>query len=58
MKLIKTHQDYLEDLLIESISKNEFIFIISNELLNILYFIKHPISSELIKLRCKKYTKI
>jgi len=50
MKLIKTHQDYLEDLLIESISKNEFIFIISNELLNILYFIKHPISSELIKL--------
>ncbi|MDY0268843.1 hypothetical protein [Trichloromonas sp.] len=48
MKLIKTHQDYLEYLIIESINNDEFLFIISSELYNLLKTINHPIAEELV----------
>lgn len=63
MKILKSYQDYNEDIILESISK-EFIskgelpFLISNELAEVLDNIRHPIANKLFNVSRKMYSEV
>lgn len=48
MKILKSFNDYREDIILESYAKNELPFVMSNNLIDILSKINHPIARKLI----------